>query len=497
MLSGPLARRLVKKSASLSRGARTAQRRSFGTVMNLFESSKMQRVPLDITYLQGEPSGSATTNPAFSKPQTTTLANGLRVVSVDDGEALTSVGLFVGAGTRNEGEGMAGSAIALSQMPLASNSQTMSVVMNRALTTVGAQLSTMATRDTLSYQAECLRSDAGTVVNVLSMIAADQEFYPWEVDATRTKLLEQAEEYKGLVDENTMADYAHAAAFGGNALSYPTTPNERIIRELNSEGLKEYHSGLFTASNMVLAGVGIDHEELVALAENANFSNMDKKEAIKLPPAQYTGGDLRPMQPSEDGLAHVMLSFETGNWFDKSLAATTVLQMMMGGGASFSSGGPGKGMYSRLSDQVLNRYGFVQHASARADVYNDTGIMSLYGVTTPEYGSELISVLSEQAAGMAGEVNEVELQRAKNLVKSFILMHLEQRWSLTDDIGRAMLTYNEVKTAPELCAEIDAVTSKQIQSTAKKMLSSPVSITALGETQGLPGRDAIQGKITA
>jgi processing peptidase subunit alpha len=30
--------------------------------------------------------------------------------------------------------------------------------------------------------------------------------------------------------------------------------------------------------------------------------------------------------------------------------------MMMGGGGSFSAGGPGKGMYTRLYLNVLNRY---------------------------------------------------------------------------------------------------------------------------------------------
>lgn len=32
-----------------------------------------------------------------------------------------------------------------------------------------------------------------------------------------------------------------------------------------------------------------------------------------------------------------------------------VLNLMMGGGGSFSAGGPGKGMYTRLYRNVLNR----------------------------------------------------------------------------------------------------------------------------------------------
>lgn len=41
---------------------------------------------------------------------------------------------------------------------------------------------------------------------------------------------------------------------------------------------------------------------------------------------------------------------------DPDFVATCVLNMMMGGGGSFSAGGPGKGMYTRLYTNVLNRY---------------------------------------------------------------------------------------------------------------------------------------------
>ena len=45
------------------------------------------------------------------------------------------------------------------------------------------------------------------------------------------------------------------------------------------------------------------------------------------------------------------------SWHDPDLYAICTLQMLMGGGGSFSAGGPGKGMHSRLYRSVLNRYG--------------------------------------------------------------------------------------------------------------------------------------------
>lgn len=50
-----------------------------------------------------------------------------------------------------------------------------------------------------------------------------------------------------------------------------------------------------------------------------------------------------------------MIGLEGCSHQDNDFIAMCVLNMMMGGGGSFSAGGPGKGMYTRLYTNVLNR----------------------------------------------------------------------------------------------------------------------------------------------
>ena len=54
-------------------------------------------------------------------------------------------------------------------------------------------------------------------------------------------------------------------------------------------------------------------------------------------------------------LAHVVVGLESSSHGDPDFIAFCVLNMMMGGGGSFSAGGPGKGMYTRLYLNVLNK----------------------------------------------------------------------------------------------------------------------------------------------
>lgn len=121
---------------------------------------------------------------------------------------------------------------------------------------------------------------------------------------------------------------------------------------------------------MVLGGVGVDHDELVAMAEKyfVHKSSSFATPNVARPDtsvSQYTGGlltiekdlsnaSLGPT-PMPD-LAHVAIGLESVSHQHPDFIAFCVLNALMGGGGSFSAGGPGKGMYTRLYTHVLNRY---------------------------------------------------------------------------------------------------------------------------------------------
>jgi processing peptidase subunit alpha len=54
------------------------------------------------------------------------------------------------------------------------------------------------------------------------------------------------------------------------------------------------------------------------------------------------------------------------------MVTACVLQTLLGGGSSFLAGGPAKGMYSRMYQQVLNRYGWMETAEAFTTFANES-----------------------------------------------------------------------------------------------------------------------------
>ena len=114
---------------------------------------------------------------------------------------------------------------------------------------------------------------------------------------------------------------------------------------------------------MVVAGVGVDHDRLCETVQKHFVDNPPIWKSENIPSvitdsstAQYTGGQsleekdmssvsLGPTPMPE--LGHVVIGLESVGHQHPDFIPFCVLNMMMGGGGSFSAGGPGKGMYTR------------------------------------------------------------------------------------------------------------------------------------------------------
>ena len=174
------------------------------------------------------------------------------------------------------------------------------------------------------------------------------------------------------------------------------------------------------------------------------------------------------------------------------LYMTGVLQ---GGGGSFSMGGPGKGMYSRLYLDVLNQYHWIQNATAVNSPYSDSGLFGVFGSSAPQDANSLVQVLAEQMAKMAGPIGDEELARAKAMTKSSVYMNLESRSIVLEDIGKQALCYGKRLSADEIATQIDAASAADLQRVAKDMISTPLTYSAYGEVSSLPRYDVVANSI--
>lgn len=437
----------------------------------------------------------------WNEAQVTTLPSGLRVASVPQSGGMSSVGVVLESGARNENNHKAGVAHFLEKLSFGSTAKFESPDhVASALEPFGGITEALHFRDVAVYSVSCLSDGLDTATDVLSQALLHSRFSEGEIEEARESIACEIEMFKlGADQEPIVTDCVHHAAYGGNTVgNFKICPAENLM-SINRGDIMSFHTANFRPSKMVLCGVGVDHEELVKCG--AKYFPTHLTEGSRSPIVQYTGGhcykhdDAPPpmIGPQElPTLTHVAIGFESSSHQADEYVKFCVLNTLMGGGGSFSAGGPGKGMYTRLYLQVLNRYHWVYSALALNHPYQETGLFTINGSSHPNHGWDLVQVLIKQFKEMGQGINHGELERAKTQLKSTLLMNLEYRNIILEDIGRQVVASGQRKTAPELCAMIDSVTPQQISEIVMKMLKNKPSVGAFGDLKYVPSFEEIE-----
>lgn len=456
--------------------------------------------------------------PVYAEPVTSSigtrvdrLQNGVRVASEPKFGQFCTVGVAIDAGSRFEVALPSGVShfidkLAFGSTPKYPNGRD---AILEELERYGGICDCQGSRDTMIYGISVETRGLEKAVEILAEVVLRPLLSPEYLEMIKTLLTYELEDLNTNPNpEGLLQEYIHAAAFRDNSLGLPRLCPAENIEKINCDTIYRYLAQLYDPKRIVLAGVGIEHERLLEAAqvpwnetlpiwqENPSLLGNETVKPVDISISQYTGGEvivekdlsnvsLGPNPMPE--LAHVIIGLESPSHQEESdFIATCVLNMMMGGGGSFSAGGPGKGMYTRLYINVLNRYHWIQHAAAYNHSYADSGVFCVHASCDPSHLRELVEIVTRELVAMAGNINWVELNRAKKQLQSMLLMNLESRPVVFEDVARQVLTSGTRKDPNFYIDAIGNVEEEDIQRVAKRMLKSKPSVAALGTLKKLP-----------
>ncbi|KAG5912736.1 hypothetical protein E4U42_001926, partial [Claviceps africana] len=204
-------------------------------------------------------------------------------------------------------------------------------------------------------------------------------------------------------------------------------------------------------------------------------ASVSPSDATTCLPSHYTGGFLSlPAQPpslNSTKFTHIHLAFEGLPVGSDDIYALATLQTLLGGGGSFSAGGPGKGMYSRLYTNVLNQYGWVESCVAFNHSYTDSGLFGISASCLPGHTPAMLDVMCQELRALTldagfSRLQEGEVARAKNQLRSCLLMNLESRMVELEDLGRSVQVHGRKVPVRDMCARIAALTVRDLRRVA-------------------------------
>jgi processing peptidase subunit alpha len=202
-------------------------------------------------------------------------------------------------------------------------------------------------------------------------------------------------------------------------------------------------------------------------------------------PSIYTGGFLTlpplptPLNPALPRLSYIHIAFEALPISHPDIYALATLQTLLGGGGSFSAGGPGKGMYSRLYTNVLNQHGWVESCVSFNNSYTDSGLFGIAASCAPNFVAQMLEVMCRELSALGSEtgyqaLKEGEVQRAKNQLRSMLLMNLESRMVELEDLGRQVQVHGRKVGVKEMCKKIEEVTIQDLRRVARTVFGGEV-----------------------
>lgn len=425
----------------------------------------------------------------------TRLANGLRVASQANSSApIASVSAYVRAGSRYESDDAQGISMFLNNMCIRSTDNRWAHDLLRDINRSGVTITNQSSRDFFSVTAAGPADSFPVSLGALADQLVNPSFTDREVHEQQHMAEDDARE-KMAQPDIVVNENVHLAAYGNNTLGRGMYATPSSLRNFSPEVLRKWHRAFVTPDRTVITGLGVkDHEGFVDRVVEL-FAGLPENVELMEEHAEYRGGDVRTSAPEYEGPTHVSLAFKAAGWKDKDLYAACILQTLMGSAGTFSSGGPGKGMYSRNYARVLSRQDVAfENAHTFNLIYSDGALFGTYFIVDPRQVGRATDVVVRELQQMT-RISTEEFERAKKRTISSVVMALESSGALAEEVALSVSVFDAYHVN-QTVAKLRSVTKEEVEAFAAKTISTPLSVATYGRAVDVPRYDVLQARFT-
>ncbi|HXV95073.1 MAG TPA: pitrilysin family protein [Gaiellaceae bacterium] len=404
----------------------------------------------------------------------TTLDGGTRVVTEPlPAVRSVSIGLWIGTGSRDEGDAHAGVSHFLEHLLFKGTASFSALEIAETFDTFGGELNAATARDYTVVYARVLDEHLETALDVMT----DMVFAPTlsDLDAEREVVLEEI----AMVDDTPQElifDLVTKAVFGRHPLGRPVLGSADVISTVSRRSLAAFHRRRYRPDNIVVAAAGsVDHDRLVALIETmrAKAGGNAHKPSARAPFVAPPKPSL-VFQAKQTEQYHVCLSAPGIARSDRRRFTASILDAVLGGSAS-----------SRLFQEIREKRGLAYAVYTFSSQYADTGQIGVYVGTREENLAECLRIVAEQIGELAEHgPGADELERAKENLKTRIMLSMEATSNRMSRLGKSLITESELLDLDRILAEIEAVDAGAVAQLAEVVLPADAfSVAAIGPSQ--------------
>lgn len=368
------------------------------------------------------------------------LSNGLTVYYDPVSEARSvAMGLWVRAGSRYEGTGEAGMTHFLEHMCFKGTPSKSAQEIANEMDLLGGEMNAFTSQEMTCFYSHVLSENAERAASLLGDLLTHSVFDPEETLRERGVVIEEIAESQD-DPEDQVVQQLYEVHFGSHPMALPILGTRESVgaftpEEVQSYFRRHYHRGtiFMTVSGRVQWPAFRDALE-EAFADLPEATGREDLPPSGVQPVFLSRTSFRDLEQ-----VHVAVGMNGLPVAHRDQTALRLLNLHLGGGMS-----------SRLFQEVREKRGLAYSIYSTSQSFSDGGIVRISASTRPSKKDELIGILSDELERLQTvPLTDDELARAKNQIKTSLLIGLESILTRMNKMGRDILYWGqelEVKT---------------------------------------------------
>jgi len=414
----------------------------------------------------------------------TTLPNGFRIATAKAAHMnKATVGVWTDVGSRYEKARVNGVAHHLEHMIFKGTKNRTAREIAENLEDMGVGPNAYTTKEETAYFAEGLAEHMPACAEIIADILLNSTFPADEMKPEKGAIAQEKDSYDDDPDA-VFDDMEEAGIYGkSHPMGRTVLGTHATIKAISRKDLQDFIDTHYTPDNMIMCAAGdVDHDKLVAIAEKTFGKLKPGTKKIAPKPARLQAGDTRKHE--ELNQLTVSLSFDAPKNSSSDRWAWQLFATALGGGMS-----------SPLFQEVREKRGLVYDVGASYQGADDHGIFSITAGTSPEKAATMMPVICDTLRNAAKTLNERDLKRAKNQLKTIILGMQDSSMHRCEVIASQLFHGGHVRTAAQIQNAIDSVKLADIQRVARQVVKNKMHLTSYGQLDNMPGYDEVKARL--
>ena len=418
------------------------------------------------------PTQAATISPARNIRRTT-LPNGLLVLTESIPHVRSvSMGVWLASGSRDESLALNGISHFVEHMVFKGTTTRSAQQFAREADSIGGNFDAFTGKESICFNVKVLDENTAPALDLLTDLVLHPTFTPDDIAREQGVILEEIK-----MDEDN-PDYLVHETFTqnfwkGHALGRPILGTIKTVSSFTQQIVLDDYASRLTPRNMVFSAAGhLDHDAFVAQVAD-QFSGLAASSDTPLVhvPAPATHPHITLKRKKSLEQVQLCLGVPAPQVDSPSRYAVYLLNTMLGGGMS-----------SRLFQTIREDRGLAYSIYSETNPFRDAGCLAIYAGTSAEKTPEVIRLVLEELRHLKdAAVPDAELKRAKDQLKSNIVLGLESSSSRMANLARQEMYFGRFFSVDDIIAEVEAVTAADVQSLAQQLFHpDAVALTVLG-----------------